>query len=391
MDANQTIGEVTRMAYTEEQWQRWNESVFEGDTVYNESVFFLEQGEEKSLLYDIDTVLSVTNYDGSVTYERGRDYDVKDGRLVCVPGGAIETLGYDNYYGVEDSFISVMHDGAPTKVYWGEGLTMVKYHVLVTYTHKDVWHGFIQPDYSREYAAFLAKMERGEDVTVLFHGDSITYGCSAGILAGVHPCMPTFPMLFTHRLARKFGYGIRYVKPAPENTPPILPDEPGTRGTITYINTAVGGWCSEHGVKEYDTYIRPYIDRYGCDLFVYGYGMNDGNRELDELCANQKITVDNVAAQAPGVSVVLLATMVPNPEGLGWYGKQRYQEAAYLAASAHFRAAGIPTAVCRMTSVSEAVLGRKAFIDYAGNNINHPDDFFVRIYAESLFRCVCGE
>ena len=55
--------------------------IFGGTTVKNETVMFLDKGDVRSLLYSIETVISVTNYDGSVTYEEGKDYVIEDGKL----------------------------------------------------------------------------------------------------------------------------------------------------------------------------------------------------------------------------------------------------------------------------------------------------------------------
>ena len=43
-----------------------------------------------------------------------------------------------------------------------------------------------------------------------------------------------------------------------------------------------------------------------------------------------------------------------------------------------------------MTSVSQAILKHKDFHDYSGNNINHPNDYFVRVYAQTLLQTVVG-
>ena len=64
--------------------------------------------------------------------------------------------------------------------------------------------------------------------------------------------------------------------------------------------------------------------------------------------------------------------------------------AGLLDLAAEYRAAGVDCAVSCMTSTSEAVLTRKDFHDYSGNNINHPNDFFARIYAQTLLQCVIG-
>lgn len=43
-------------------------SIFEGDTVRGESVMFLDKTDEKTLLFPIERVISITSYDG-VVYE----------------------------------------------------------------------------------------------------------------------------------------------------------------------------------------------------------------------------------------------------------------------------------------------------------------------------------
>ena len=43
-----------------------------------------------------------------------------------------------------------------------------------------------------------------------------------------------------------------------------------------------------------------------------------------------------------------------------------------------------------MTSMSLSILTRKDFYDYSGNNINHPNDFFGRVYAQTLLETVVG-
>ena len=75
----------------------------------------------------------------------------------------------------------------------------------------------------------------------------------------------------------------------------------------------------------------------------------------------------------------------------GWYGNQDQQESAIAAKIiAALNKAGVPTNIARMTSVSLSVLKYKEFLDYTGNNINHPNDFFNRIYAQTLLQCVIG-
>jgi hypothetical protein len=43
-----------------------------------------------------------------------------------------------------------------------------------------------------------------------------------------------------------------------------------------------------------------------------------------------------------------------------------------------------------VTSVSKAILERKDFQDTTGNNINHPNDYFYRMYAQTLLQTLIG-
>lgn len=65
-------------------------------------------------------------------------------------------------------------------------------------------------------------------------------------------------------------------------------------------------------------------------------------------------------------------------------------EEPLLAMAMSYTRAGTPCATVLMGSMSEAVLEHKAFNDYAANNINHPNDFFMRVYAQTLFQTLIG-
>ena len=52
--------------------------------------------------------------------------------------------------------------------------------------------------------------------------------------------------------------------------------------------------------------------------------------------------------------------------------------------------AGKSVAVACVNSVTKAMLETKDFYDFAGNNINHPNDFLHRIYAQTLLQTVIG-
>ena len=53
------------------------QNIFAGTKSVNETVMFLDKGDVKSLLFPIESVISVTSYDGKTVYEEGKDYVIE--------------------------------------------------------------------------------------------------------------------------------------------------------------------------------------------------------------------------------------------------------------------------------------------------------------------------
>ncbi len=371
--------------------------VWDGRVVYNETVMFVGMNDQASLLYTPDEILSVTSYDLKTVYEQGKDYDVVDGKLVLLEGTRIPVIAFDQYYHEKEvpgmpAQLAVKLDGKTYYVYWGEGTTMTQWQVAVTYVHDQYWEGF-KPEHSDQFASLIEKMEKGEDVTMIFYGDSITFGATSSSGANVHPYAPPYTQMFTQYLAQKYGYTIKYVNTGLTGTcpPPSTDSVFGTNGTITYINTAVGGWTSADGSNKFNEYVKPYVDQYGCDFFLLAFGMNDaGNSPNNEKKAIKKIS-DKLYDIAPEADMLLVATMIPNPEATnGWYGNQHRFETVFEALAEDYVKDGKSCAVAKMTSMSQRILENKRFRDHTGNNINHPNDFLGRLYAQVVFETVIG-
>ncbi len=369
--------------------------VFSGDTVKNETVMFLDAGDEKELLFDIDTVISVTSYDGKKIYIEGVDYAVRDGKLVALEGGSMPIITRDRYYGAAaDSLLITKYDGKNVYTHWGEGQVMTNWQVNVTYTHKDAWEGFDQPCEAGIYADFIRKLQNGEDVTVIFYGDSCTYGAASSFAYGYAPYQYSYAILVTEALADLFDYTVRYVSPNLSGTGPI-PNRPyvaGERGTITYINPSVGGWGSADALANTDRYLVPFIERYGCDLFISDIGGNDGSTPAATTRRNVEGIIDTVLSRVEeDVCVCIMSTLVNNPDSVnGWFGTEYLQEPALRKAAASYRAKGIACGNTCVTSMTLSVLEHVTYNDISGNNINHPNDFWARLYACTLFENLIG-
>ena len=365
-----------------------------GGLCEDETAAFIYPDEEKQLLYDIDSIVSVKSYDGGTVYEQGKDFVLKNGKLALSGNSAIPVMTPEIYYSDgEQPILKVLKpDGAESPCYFNGSGTLSKYQIRITYTHEES-HGLLPPCKGR-YGRFLSLLESGEDVTVFFHGDSITYGCDASLSHGLPPYQPSFPILFVCALARIYDCSVRFVMPEADNAyGGHFPEVPrGNKGTITLVNTAVGGWNSEDGVKALDTHFTPQIKKYGCDLFILGYGMNDGGRSPVETAANCEKIARHVLSLRNNASVMFISTMLPNPDALhGWNANQAVQEPELARVADRLNGEGVPCDVAKMTSVSAEILKRKKFIDITGNNINHPNDYLSRVYTAVLLRTLKEE
>ena len=367
------------------------QSVFSEPLCRDETVAFMETDAEKALLFPIDSIASVTSYDGEITYREGVDFAVVNGNLVLLEGSSIPRMTLEKYYHHTNNSLRTMWNGEEAPTLWGEG-ELSPYQVKVTYRHGQKWDGFLQESYSEVYGDFIKKLQNGENVTVFFAGDSITLGASASWLMGTKPYQLSYPILFVQALADLFDYTVRFAPANLEKTASVPQNDhvAGNRGVITYVNTGVGGWNSPKGVETANEYIVDKVKEHGCDLFIIGYGMNDVGHDPAVTRANVKTMADAARKVAPHTAIAILATMVPNPAGIGWYGNQYKQEPEFMALAEEYRRAGVACGVCRMTSISLSVLKRKIFHDYSGNNINHPNDFFVRLYAQAMLQTVIG-
>ena len=373
--------------------------LFSGNSVKNDTLFFIDKGETKRLLYPATKIISVTSYDGKVTYTEGKDYILtEDGRLQVTESSSIPCITSEVYYNNSDSTLQVLHNGENKSVYWGEGDTMTKWQVCVSYEHNSTWGGFLQECNIAQYEKLLDKLVAGEDVTFFFYGDSITCGANSSWYVGIEPNLGSYPMLFCEAVADLFGYKVKYidVSSLDGGIKKVENDYvAGERGTITYINTAVGGWTATDGVRRFKTFVEPYIKEYGCDLFVVAFAGNDACAGIlpSTVANNYKKIISDVAAIDPDTHFMMVSSMVNTPLSTnGWWTPSMLEHESEFSKSTRILNLkdNIPGAVVNMTSMSMSLLDYKDFADYSGNNINHPNDFLHRVYAQFLLQCFIG-
>ena len=243
-------------------------------------------------------------------------------------------------------------------IMFGEGDFMFKRQVFVTYTHKDNWQNFI-PEKSNKFERFLKKLENGEEATVLFFGDSISTGANSSGAINREPYAENWCEMVTHTLSTKYP-----------------------NATINYVNTAVGGMNTQWGLDTVDENVI----KYSPDLMVLAFGMNDPGKEPSEVAELKKQIVDKVIAACPNCDIGVVGTMLPHFRLKGFWGNQQYHEAAFKNTFASYEHVD----VIPVTSMHKAILEKKRYYDMSGNNVNHPNDFLARIYAQTLIKVLLG-
>ena len=144
---------------------------------------------------------------------------------------------------------------------------------------------------------------------------------------------------------------------------------------ITAVNTAVGGTRSSWGAETaYNN-----VARYEPDLVVIAFGMNDGTRSVsaESYILNIKSIMDTARTANPDVEFILVSPILANPDTY-FNGTQ----SKYLPALLELETEG--TCVADLTSIHTYLLQKKTYSDMTGNNVNHPNDFLIRFYAQVL-------
>ena len=372
--------------------------MWDSKLIHNETVMFRWDEDTAPLLYSADRIVAVRSYDLSTVYVEGVDYKLEDGKLVRLEGSRIPCADESKFYTESGSSMKgyVNLNGEIVPLYAGDNM-LRKWQIAVTYTHSDEWAGpVVESQASTQYADFIAKLENGEDVTIFFYGDSITVGANASGLANRAPYTPTWSRMFCQYLAKQYEYTVEYIS-LDYSKSTTSPDVYGNKGTIRYVNTAMGGNTSVNGINDFESRNADFINQYGCDLAVIAFGMNDLGATASQHAGYIKRLADLFLAKAPDADILLISTMEPNPDLVLGPGEsncanstQRTFEPALLELAQEYNSKGVNCAVAPMSTMSQYINGVKRYRDSTGNHLNHPNDFMVRVYAQTVYQTVIG-
>lgn len=301
-----------------------------------------------TLMNDVKEILSVRTATLEKTFAEGRDYFVKDGRLVIPADSEIRIIPWEEYNPDEGSFVCTLGG----KLIFGNANSFHLKQYAVTYIPaSNIFEGKYFPTKSEN----LEKSRRlltERELRLAFFGDSITYGCnSSGLCEGVPPYLPIYPQMVAQYLRLK-------------------------NFKIDYYNPSIGGKSSPWG-RDTAAY---YFDDFRPDLTVIAFGMNDGTGKLpvDSFIGNIKSIIGTIRKNNPNAEFILTATTLPNPISTFTGLQPDYEKPLESLAKEE------GCAFLDMTELHRILLTRKEYHHMTGNNINHPTDFLARLYAQGI-------
>jgi len=243
---------------------------------------------------------------------------------------------------------------------------------------KEVEHAKYQPQSFKNVAR---KIKDGEELNIVFFGASNFEGYDA---SGMYNRAPNMPVL--HKLVENY-----------------LNDN-GIPAKVK--NIGVGGWNTAQGLaalkgqKDYtlNGVTKPLKKgngasvgqshkraiESGVDLFVVGYfaGNNIGSGvTADNYYKLLKETVELVRSNNPDCEFVILSGSINN--NITVAQSDAYREKTKQLADEFDHCMGYADLV----QVYKDMMARKEYISLSGNNINHPNDFFIRVTAMEILSC----
>ena len=334
--------------------------IWRGRTVHHESIMLLEGTDghisDVPLFYDADHIDRVRSADLQTDYMPDIDFRLVDGKLFVPPLSTLPRTRHDAYYLKEklDGHCFPLNPAIGSGyIVIGEGAFFHQKQLAVTYTHHDPFRGAIPTCQSHLLPRTVDRLQQRKNLHLLIFGDSIATGANASGRSKAAPFMPGWFDLLAETLRATYSHPM-----------------------IRLTNTSVGGTTSRWGADQ----AQARAARHKPDLAIIGFGMNDGSGRVrsEDYLANIRLIMDRIRTDNPECEFILIATMLPNIEVSTFWGLQREYRPGLLAMQ------GSGVAVADMTGIHEILLKRKRYCDMTGNNVNHPNDFLSRIYAQVL-------
>lgn len=348
--------------------------VWSNTKIINETGLVIgEEGSIQLLGHPTHGCVEVKNIFGNTLYEEGVDYTVEGNRIKRVVGGNLPYFEVDEYFRKEPNAQIILKANPESiefsfpeqrYIYFSEGVDGFDKYISISYqVDKALCEDLIVGD--KRLQAFVETLKETKRANLLLYGDSITVGCNAtGTQYGgnVSPYLPDWNTLVKLYLEKKYS------------------------AQIKVSNQAVGGWSTIEAVDNFEKKCGEALS--STDLFCIGFGANDISTELAQYKQRIKILIDGYLQANPNGNVLLYSTLLPNSQAIGWRTNHALFEQVLLDIAAEYKRVG----VAKISTVFLWLEAQgKPTRDLLANSINHPNDFGVRVYAQTLLKTLLGE
>ncbi len=321
-------------------------------------LFIQEEGQPAAtarLLFAPDKALRITDAGRTTVYEAGKDYVWQSGSPV-VTLTAQSRIPFKTH---AEMYPPALKPGEPTTpprafgktangksgVLFSEGHYFHDLQMQVSYTHGEQWNAAVPGAAKERLSRTLAKLQAKQPIKLVVFGDSITEGYNASGFTKAAPFQSAYPGLVAEGMQQRYG------------------------SVVTLVNAAKAGTQASWGLQNIDKVIaeKP-------DLVLLAFGMNHGHPP-EAFAASIRLITDALHTSVPGADMVLVTSMTGNP---AIFPLERFT--GYRNALLAMEAPGI--AVADVTTPWLELQKRKGFSSLSGNNVNHPNDFAHRVYAQ---------
>jgi len=341
--------------------------------MYNETVLMLKSGDKMpsgKLAFRPKKVISVRSYTLETTYTENKDYTIDaEGNIFLTQNSACPYLNEENLFyktrpqGVEGLYEFPASSSSVPSLMYTETSYLVEKQICVTYEYdmNEFSKEAVSAADESKLPALRNLLKERAPVRLAVLGDSISEGANSSGKLNIAPYQPIYSSLFRRYVEKTFSVD------------------------IDFQNYSMGGMASEWGAS------RAYaVGQSMPDLVILSFGANDGGTGTDNSVApvpvatfesNIRAAMANVRKYNPACEFILVSSLMPNPQS-GAFGIQgQYAEAMDKIAENDASVVSV-----NMYALHEYLVFErgKHYVDLSSNNINHPNDFLIRLYAMNI-------
>ena len=332
------------------------EPFWKADTIYDEISLVIKDKDtaQGTLLFNANQILSVRAANYSREFVRGKDWSYENGKITINPGSAIPFIAKEDLvYTTDKPGMSMTGKAAGSFVLFSESNFFRSKQIAVTYipAQPKTWNGPIPRFAKSSLYHTLSRLKNKVGIKIVFYGNSIETGSNSSGFQNDPPYMPSWPQLIIYNLRQAYG------------------------DQINFSNRSEGGKLAQWGMDN----VNERVMAENPDLVIIGFGMNDGSAKIspDNYMKNITGIMDPILAQNPDAEFILIAPMLPNPDAV-----QSGIQASYFKELNKLARKGV--IVANLTDVHQELLNHKNYQDMTGNNVNHPNDYLARWYAQYI-------